>query len=183
MYNTSAFHNAGQGKHPRMMQEARKRRSLAALTATSSSPLAVRRAVERMDEAIQSLTEAVAMDEPDQMTQVVMTFSAAMEALLHEVRARSNVMAPITRSSLTFDQSARRRAAPERAILPDIEPLSERETEVLHLIAEGASNREIAQELVLSLGTVKKHLNNIFLKLDAHSRTQAVAIARHYNLL
>ncbi|MBZ0304032.1 MAG: response regulator transcription factor [Anaerolineae bacterium] len=65
----------------------------------------------------------------------------------------------------------------------DIEPLSDRELEVLRLIADGASNREIAEALVVSVGTVKKHLNNIFLKLDAHNRTQAVATARNYNLL
>jgi LuxR family maltose regulon positive regulatory protein len=54
---------------------------------------------------------------------------------------------------------------------------------VLRLIVDGASNREIAQQLVVSVGTVKKHLNNIFLKLDAHSRTQVVATARNHNLL
>jgi LuxR family maltose regulon positive regulatory protein len=64
-----------------------------------------------------------------------------------------------------------------------IEPLSERETEVLQLIAAGYSNREIARELVIALGTVKKHINNIFGKLDAHSRTQAVARARELGLI
>ena len=54
---------------------------------------------------------------------------------------------------------------------------------MLHLIAEGASNREIAHQLIVSVGTVKKHLNNIFLKLDAHSRTQAIATARKEHLL
>ena len=61
--------------------------------------------------------------------------------------------------------------------------LTARELEVLRLIAGGASNRDIASELVVSLGTVKKHLNNIFAKLDAHSRTQAVAQAREFGVL
>jgi LuxR family transcriptional regulator, maltose regulon positive regulatory protein len=65
----------------------------------------------------------------------------------------------------------------------DVEPLSERELEVLHLIADGASNREIAEQLVVSLGTVKKHLSNIFDKLDVQSRTQAVVTARRHNIL
>jgi LuxR family maltose regulon positive regulatory protein len=66
---------------------------------------------------------------------------------------------------------------------PLFEPLSERELEVLTLIAAGKSNSDIARELIVSLGTVKKHLNNIFGKLDAHSRTQAVARARQLGVL
>jgi LuxR family maltose regulon positive regulatory protein len=72
-------------------------------------------------------------------------------------------------------------AAPPAAELP--EPLSERELEVLQLIGAGKSNREIASELFVSVGTVKTHVNNIYRKLDAHSRTQALARARELNLL
>lgn len=64
-----------------------------------------------------------------------------------------------------------------------IEPLTEREGEVLVLLAEGRFNREIAERLVVTLGTVKKHLTHIFGKLDAASRTQAVARARELQLL
>jgi LuxR family maltose regulon positive regulatory protein len=64
-----------------------------------------------------------------------------------------------------------------------VEPLSERELEVLHLIADGLSNHEIADKLVIGLGTVKTHINNIFGKLDVKNRTQAVARARELNLL
>jgi predicted ATPase/DNA-binding CsgD family transcriptional regulator len=72
---------------------------------------------------------------------------------------------------------------PHRADQPLIEALSERELEVLRLVADGLSNREIAQELVVTLGTVKKHINNIFGKLQVRSRTQAVTRARELNLL
>jgi LuxR family maltose regulon positive regulatory protein len=61
--------------------------------------------------------------------------------------------------------------------------LSERELEVLQLIAAGKSNRRIATELFVSVGTVKTHINNVYRKLDAHSRTQAVARARELNLI
>jgi ATP/maltotriose-dependent transcriptional regulator MalT len=64
-----------------------------------------------------------------------------------------------------------------------IEPLTARELEVLHLLARGLSNREIAQELVLALGSVKSHIHRISSKLDAGNRTQAVARARDLYLL
>jgi LuxR family maltose regulon positive regulatory protein len=64
-----------------------------------------------------------------------------------------------------------------------IEPLTARELEVLRLIANGASNGTIAETLIVSLGTVKKHVNNIFGKLQVQSRTQAIARARELQLL
>lgn len=62
-------------------------------------------------------------------------------------------------------------------------PLSEREGEVLDLISSGLSNQEIADQIVVTEGTVKRHVHNIFRKLDVHSRTQAVARARELSLL
>lgn len=64
-----------------------------------------------------------------------------------------------------------------------IEPLSQREQEVLRLVAEGLSTREIAETLVVTVGTAKSHLNHIYRKLDAHSRTQAIVRARALGLL
>jgi len=64
-----------------------------------------------------------------------------------------------------------------------LEPLSARELEVLGLIADGLSNREIARRLVLSVGTVKVHTRNIYGKLGINSRTQALAQAARFNLL
>lgn len=63
------------------------------------------------------------------------------------------------------------------------EPLSERELQVLQLVAGGASNKEIAQKLSVTVSTVKAHLRNINSKLDVGSRTQAVARARSLHLL
>lgn len=64
-----------------------------------------------------------------------------------------------------------------------VETLSERELDVLFHIAQGCSNKEIAQELLLSLSTIKSHARNIFGKLGVKSRTEAVAKARLYGLL
>jgi len=61
--------------------------------------------------------------------------------------------------------------------------LSEREREVLSLVAAGRSNREIAQELYVAQSTVKTHMKNIHRKLDTHNRTQALARASELNLI
>lgn len=63
-----------------------------------------------------------------------------------------------------------------------LEPLSNREREVLVLLAQGDSNRDIAQKLVITEGTVKNHVSNILGKLQAENRTQAAEIARRYGL-
>jgi DNA-binding NarL/FixJ family response regulator len=72
-------------------------------------------------------------------------------------------------------------------IVPPFEPLvdslSERELEVLRLIAQGLSNREISEQLFLALSTVKGHNQNIFGKLQVQRRTEAVARARELGLL
>jgi ATP/maltotriose-dependent transcriptional regulator MalT len=87
--------------------------------------------------------------------------------------------------------AARQRGAAEvpRSVTPGpaapstpAEPLTEREREVLVLLAAGKSTRQIAGELVVTAGTVKTHLTHLYHKLDAHSRTQALARARELAL-
>ena len=64
-----------------------------------------------------------------------------------------------------------------------VDPLSERELEVLQLIANGLSNQEIGRKLFLATSTVKRHVNNIYAKLNVHSRTQAVAKGKELKVL
>jgi LuxR family maltose regulon positive regulatory protein len=71
----------------------------------------------------------------------------------------------------------------EPTLQPLVEPLSPRELEVLHLLADGCSNREIGQRLHLALDTVKGHNRRIYGKLGVHRRTEAVARARELGLL
>lgn len=73
--------------------------------------------------------------------------------------------------------------APQTAPAALIEPLSERETEILQLISKGLTNQEIANRLFLALNTVKSHTRSIYGKLDVHNRTQAVARARTLGIL
>jgi LuxR family maltose regulon positive regulatory protein len=63
------------------------------------------------------------------------------------------------------------------------EPLSERELDILRLIAIGRSNQEIAEMLVIAVSTVKTHINNLYGKLGTNRRTEAIAIAREQGLL
>lgn len=61
--------------------------------------------------------------------------------------------------------------------------LNDREYEILHLIAKGLSNKEIAEQLFLALPTIKTHISNLYLKLDVKSRTQAIYKAQSLNLI
>ena len=64
-----------------------------------------------------------------------------------------------------------------------VEPLSEREIEVLRLLTTSLSSTEIAEELVISVNTVRSHVKSIYAKLDVHSRYKALARAKELNLL
>lgn len=66
---------------------------------------------------------------------------------------------------------------------PPIDPLSEREIEVMRLLATGRTNREISQELYVSHGTVKAHTANIYRKLEVHNRAEMINRAKALNLL
>ena len=103
-------------------------------------------------------------------------------------------MAPFTTASPDYLERIQAAIAPVRqgrpaamtppASLPSpFEPLSEREREVLQLVAEGLSNQQIAQRLVLSLHTVKLHVKHLLAKLGATNRTQAVTRARVLHIL
>ncbi|HEU5227954.1 MAG TPA: LuxR C-terminal-related transcriptional regulator [Ktedonobacteraceae bacterium] len=75
------------------------------------------------------------------------------------------------------------KSLPDAELLLLPEALSKRELEVLSYIAGGMSNQEIAQALVVTVGTVKRHVNNIYNKLNVHSRIQAVRYAQAHKLL
>ena len=74
-------------------------------------------------------------------------------------------------------------ARPQALVQLLVEPLSQREVEVLKLIEAGCSNQEIAARLIISMATVKRHISNIYAKLGVQNRTQAVSIGRELRLI
>ncbi|MEO8392908.1 MAG: tetratricopeptide repeat protein [Chloroflexota bacterium] len=106
--------------------------------------------------------------EAEQPTSATTDFDAVTTALLNELLIPEN-------STLT-----RHNPPPDETL---VEPLSERELAVLTLIANGLSNREIADQLFLTVGTVKWYLTHIYSKLGVQSRTLALVRARQHNLL
>jgi LuxR family maltose regulon positive regulatory protein len=144
-----------------------------------------------VDQAVASLERALSLAEPEGYVRTFVDEGPPMAHLLYEAATRGilpdyagRLLAafPDSKAAPVASPKADQRPAPtlESAL---IEPLSERELEVLHLIAEGLTNAEIASRLYLSLNTVKAHTRNIYGKLDAHSRTQAVARARVLGVL
>lgn len=85
--------------------------------------------------------------------------------------------------SPSHKKQARQEPETQHSSQPLLDPLSTRELEVLQLMAQGASNVEIADALVIAFATVKRHVSNILSKLQATNRTQAVAYARQLSLL
>jgi len=73
--------------------------------------------------------------------------------------------------------------ASQAARQPLPHPLSDRELEIVQLLAQGATNREIAAALVVAEGTVKNHITNILAKLEVETRTQAALVARQLGLV
>ena len=136
--------------------------------------------------ALVALERALNLAEPGGYVRVFLDGGLPMARLLQEARNQGRVADYATRLLLAFPTAEAAPASP--AVMPAassdlLEPLSDREIEVLQLIAEGLTNREIASRLYLTLNTVKAHTRNIYGKLDVHSRTQAVMRAQTLGLL
>lgn len=138
--------------------------------------------------AMQVLGDALALAEPGGFIRIFLDEGIPMARLLAEALTRG-VMPAYTRSLVAAFEAEKQRGAgdlPPRTLAPSqplIEPLSRRELEVLQLIAQGLSNREISERLFLALDTVKGHNQKIFAKLQVQRRTEAIARARELGLL
>jgi LuxR family transcriptional regulator, maltose regulon positive regulatory protein len=129
-------------------------------------------------QALLALQRALALAEPEGYIRSFVDGGEALVDLLHRVATQ----APDYVHKL-LSAFSRREEAPALGSQPLVEPLSERELEVLRLIASGRSNQEIAQTLVVAVSTVKWHINNIYSKLGVRSRTQALVRAQELRLL
>ncbi|MEK7440466.1 MAG: response regulator transcription factor [Chloroflexota bacterium] len=105
------------------------------------------------------------------------------EQLADAVRAAHRGESPITPTMARKLVNRVNQQPRALAASPLIEPLSDREIEVLNLIAHGLSNKEIAERLVIAEGTAKNHVSNILGKLDAKDRAQAVMRGKELGLL
>jgi LuxR family maltose regulon positive regulatory protein len=154
-------------------------------------------------EALRVLDRLLALAEPEGYIRVFLDAGEPMQQALQawlkmSQHARPPALASYARSLLATFACEQRQGARQEAItsapqiLPSassqaaqqlLEPLTPREQQVLHLLAEGATNQEIADHLVVSLATAKKHVASILSKLGAENRTQAIARARALSLL
>lgn len=130
--------------------------------------------------ALTLLADALHRGEPEGFVRSFLNEGPVMEKML-QLAAAKNITPDYSRRLLTmFKGKPAEESTPANSL---IEPLTERELEVLRLLSAGRSNPEIASELFLAVGTVKKHINNIFGKLSVASRTQALLKARDVGLI
>ena len=140
------------------------------------------------DKAAQVLGDALALAEPGGFVRIFVDEGSPMARLLSEAAARGIMPDYAGKLLAAFDAEEQKSEGksylpPAPLAQPLIEPLSPRELEVLQLIAQGFSNREISERLFLALNTVKGHNKKIFGKLQVQSRTEAIARARELDLL
>lgn len=127
-----------------------------------------------------AFTRALTLAEPEGFVRTFIDLGEPIKRLLRLAYRQRMMTSYIVQLLAAFDGSGEAASSQDQ---PLIEPLTERELEVLGLIAAGRSNREIAGDLVIALSTVKSHINNIYGKLGVNSRTQAVARSQMLDLI
>jgi LuxR family maltose regulon positive regulatory protein len=143
-------------------------------------------------QALAALSEAVRLGEPEGYLRSFVEEGEAIAALLCKLQEKQRkagptpyldrVLAAFPMQSQTFRSQSKRMAKQTQA-QPLLEPLSERELQVLQLLAQGAPNQKIAQELVITVDTVKRHVSHILAKFGVQNRVQAVRQAQKLGLL
>jgi LuxR family maltose regulon positive regulatory protein len=134
-------------------------------------------------QALTTLRRALALAEPEGYVRIFVDEGAPMAALLARMKDEGGRMRGYIHTLLAgFGE--REDVHPSSFIpQPLVEPLSERELEVLRLLAAGLESPEIARELIISVSTARSHIKNIYGKLDVHGRVQAIERARALGLV
>jgi LuxR family maltose regulon positive regulatory protein len=130
--------------------------------------------------AVNSLALAVSLSQAEGYQRVFLDEGERIVKLLYLVRSNQDAAGYTGELLEAFGPVSGTATAPAQLL---VEPLSAREIEVLKLIEGGLSNQEIASKLFISIPTVKRHISNIYAKLGAKSRTQAVSLGRELRLL
>ena len=131
--------------------------------------------------ASEVLKRAVTLAAPEGFVRIFLDEGEPVHQLLIDL-AQTGFMPDYTQKLLNaFDTELDATQIPANQAL--VEPLSERELEILQLVANGLSNREISEKLYLALSTVKGHNGNIYGKLGVSRRTEAIALARELGLI
>jgi LuxR family maltose regulon positive regulatory protein len=131
------------------------------------------------DQALLSLERAITIAQSEGYVRSFLDEGEAMTRLLCQFQSRQIGSSYATVLLSQIDKTSGK-TQPSMQILS--EPLTSREVEVLKLIESGCSNQEIAGQLVISIPTVKRHISNIYSKLEVQSRTQAVAIGKELKI-
>jgi len=134
-----------------------------------------------LDKALQALRDALMLAEPDGFMRIFLGEGAVMAQLLSDAMAQGMVPGYVSKLLAVFEAEKQEPDLPLPQAL--IDPLSERELEVLALVAAGLKNKEIAEQLFISLNTVLYHIKNIYDKLGVRKRTLAIIKARELDLL
>jgi LuxR family maltose regulon positive regulatory protein len=137
-------------------------------------------------QALAALERALSLAEPGGFMRMFIDGGQPMAQLLHEAAGRGISPEYTSRLLAAFPDSESRPTASAKPQEPEsqmVEPLSERELEVLRLLTTHLSSTEIAEELIISANTVRSHIKHIYSKLNAHGRTDAIQRAKELHLL
>jgi LuxR family maltose regulon positive regulatory protein len=132
------------------------------------------------EEAITIIEKALTLAEPEGFIRIFIDEGQAIKTLLKRMSVKEKRLKEYIRKLLDAFEN---KELPASSTQPLIEPLSDRELEVLRMLAKGLTNKEVATRLFLSPNTVKVHARNIYQKLNTTNRTQATARARELGIL
>ena len=134
-------------------------------------------------QALVSLKRALTLAAPGGFVRAFIGEGSGLISLLHQAHAARIMPDYIDTLLAEFNRGAKDQPVEAAATSGLVEPLSDREKDVLKLLAQGCTDKKIAESLVIARETVHKHLKNIYGKLDVHSRTEAILRARQLGVL